>query len=125
MLKIIPKTIKYYDLFPLLKSLEKERPGIKDRVWKFLCEEKNDIQFMPIKGRILGINLFFYGAGDEYPLEYLKKYPEKLENCKQIFPEAFVDGSPEKELRLDFNLIWYIYQDEIDNCECFYIMPNF
>lgn len=40
MLKIIPKTIKYYDLFPLLKILEKERPGIKDRVWKFLCEEK-------------------------------------------------------------------------------------
>lgn len=121
--KIKPKIIKCYDLFPILEELEKERPGIKKRVWEFLCEEKIDVQFMPIRGRILGINLLFYGAGDEYPLEYLKKYPEELENCKQTFPEAFVDGK-EKELRLDFNLIWFTYQDEIDDCMCFYIIPN-
>lgn len=116
------KVLNYYNLFPLLKGLESERPGIKDRVWKWMCghppygeyDEWRDVAFEPYNGRISFINLFCYGIGDEYPLEYLKKYPEEVDRSKKIHPEAFVESSKESELRKDLNLIWYVYESEMD-----------
>ncbi len=118
-----PKELTYFELLPLLKGLESERPGIKKRVWDFLTNE-NDIQFQPINGRILNINLYFYGIGDEYETEYLNKYPEELEHCKITHPEAFVNRSDEYELRLDFNLILSIYEKHIDDIEVFSVLIN-
>lgn len=115
-----PKKLVYFDLFPLLRGLESIRPGIKDRVWKFLCDEK-DISFSPIKGRILNINLYYFGIGDEYPTKYLKEYPEDLEHSKKTFPQSYVDGT-EKELRLDFNLILSKYEDHIEDMGMFSVM---
>ena len=112
------KTTKWFDCLSLLEGLESERPGIKDRVWEFMCRDK-DIQFTPINGRLSNINLFYFGAGDEYDLKYLKDYPEELERCKEIFPESFIIGSVEYELRLDFNLIWYVYEKEIEDIGMF------
>lgn len=71
------KELIYYNLFDLLKGLESERPGIKDRVWKWMCshppygewDQWKDVAFEPYNGRISFINLFYYGVGDEYPLE--------------------------------------------------------
>jgi len=114
--------ITYFELFPLLKGLEKARPGIKKRVWDFLCEDHYDDRFEPIQGRILNINLFYFGVGDEYELEYIKKYPKEIEHWKKIHPENFIKDSKEFELRLDFNFIWYIYEKEIKDVEAFPVL---
>ena len=116
--KVEGKSITYYSLFPLLKGLEVERPGIRDRIWDFLKEER-DIQFQPIHGRILGINLFYYGVGDEYPIE---DDPKEIAHCKKIHPQAFISGTIENQLRLDFNLIWYVY--EVKDLEMFYVITD-
>lgn len=115
-----PKRLVYFDLFPLLRGLEGIRPGIKERVWKFLCDEK-DISFRPIKGRILNINLYYFGIGDEYPTKYLKEYPDELNHSKKTFPLSYVDGI-KKELRLDFNLIISKYEDHIEDLGSFSVM---
>lgn len=117
------EVLNYYKLSPLLKGLESERPGIEDRVWKWMCghppygeySDFKDVAFQPYNGRISFINLFYYGVGDEYPLEYLKKYPEESERSKKIHPKAFEEDSKESELRKDLNLIWYIYESDMDN----------
>jgi hypothetical protein len=116
--KVPSETLKYFDLFPLLRGLESERTGIKKRVWEWMCDEC-DAASKPYTGRISSINLFFYGIGDEYPNDYLNQYPDELENCKKIHPEAFIEGSKEKELRLDLNLIWSVYEEEIEDPESF------
>lgn len=119
--KVEGKKLTYYSLFPLLRGLEAERPGIKDRVWEHIKDEW-DVTFKPYNGRISNINLFYYGIGDEYETNYLKKYPEDLERMKPIHPNAFVEGTTEYELRLDFNLIIHIYQDDfIDDKDFNYI----
>lgn len=112
--KVETHKLIYFDLFPLLKGLESERPGIKDRIWKHMCDEW-DVAFKPYNGRISYMNLYYYGAGDEYELNYLKEYPDDLEHSKKIHPEAFVNGTKENELRKDLNLIWFVYQDEMNN----------
>lgn len=112
--KIKTEKLIYFDLFRLLRGLESERPGIEDRVWKHMCSDDDD-SFKPYNGRISYINLFYYGVGDEYELNYLKNYPSELEHCKKIHPEAFIEGNKEYELRKDFNLIQFVYQDELDN----------
>lgn len=128
--KIKGETITYFDLFPLLRGLEIERPGIKDRVWKFLCDEW-DVTFKPYNGRILEINLFYYGVGEEYPLKYLKDYPEEIEDCKKTHPSAFKDymgpGTGDQkdiDLRLDLNLIWHAYESEIKDPESFAVITQ-
>ena len=121
--KVKGETITYFDLFSLLRGLEPERPGIKDRIWKWMCDVGPlDSEFAPYNGRISYINLFYYGVGDEYELDYIKEYPEELEHCKKTHPDAFIDYmGPGKEnkkvvdLRLDLNLILHVYQDEIGN----------
>ena len=120
--RVEPISLTYFDLFPLLRGLESERPGIKDRVWEFLCDER-DAAFKPYNGRIMNINLFYYGVGEEYPVKgYLSKYPDEVERSKKVFPQAFQDylqvGSGDKkaiELRKDFNLIWSTYEDVCPN----------
>lgn len=117
------KVLNYYNLFPLLDGLESERPGIRSRVWDWMCgnppygeyDDWKDAAFSPYNGRISFINLFYYGVGDEYPLSYIKEYPNEIEDCKKIHPEAFVENSKESELRKDLNLIWYVYESEMDN----------
>ena len=123
--KVDPKKLIYFDLFPLLKGLEKERPGIKDRVWKHITDEW-DVARKPYNGRLSHINLFYYGIGDEYETKYLKDYPEELEHCKKIHPNAFLAGTDEYELRLDFNLIWSTYEDDVDDnyMEMFYVLVS-
>jgi len=72
-----------------------------------MCDEW-DVAFKPYNGRISKINLFCYGIGDEYPTKYIQEYPDELEHCKKIHPEAFIDEylDPKiKEIRLDLNLI--------------------
>jgi hypothetical protein len=54
--KVSPKDLVYFDLFSLLRGLESERPGIKDRVWDWMCDEP-DSSFSPYNGRISTINL--------------------------------------------------------------------
>lgn len=109
----------YYDLFTLLKGLEKERPGIKKRIWEWMCEDhKIDVATAPFNGRISFINLFYYGVGDEYPTNGPDGEPtpeDEIEHSKSVHPKAFKPGTKEYELRLDLNLIWSTYQDEIDN----------
>jgi hypothetical protein len=117
-----PKVMKYFDLFELLKTLEKERPGIKKRVWEWLCDE-TDSAWRVYNGRIKNINLFFYGIGEEYPTKYLREYPEEIEHCKKTFPMAFIEG-PEKELRLDFNLIISLYEEIIPDIESFPVLTS-
>lgn len=115
--KIQQETIHYYNLFRLLDGLESERPGIRERIWEWMCDER-DSAFKPYNGRISYINLFFYGIGNEYPTNYLKKYPNELEHCKKIHPDAFEDSDYSNEdkinLRKDFNLIWSVYESEVD-----------
>ena len=111
-MRVENKLLSYYDLFALLHGLEKERPGIKDRIWKWMCDEW-DVAFKPYNGRISYINLFYYGVGDEYDIESETK--EEIEHSKGIHPEAFINGSKEESLRLDLNLIWYTYQDELND----------
>lgn len=107
--KIQHVSIKYFELFPLLNGLENERPGIRNRLWDWMCDEI-DYAFKPHNNQIYNLNLFYFGVGDEYNLNYLKEYPEELERSKKIHPEAFKDGI-EKEIRLDLNLILCVYQD--------------
>lgn len=116
--KVEAKDLVYFDLFPLLKGLEAERPGIKDRVWTHMSDER-DYAFKPWNGRISTINLYYYGIGDEYPTKYLKENPGELEHCKKIHPMAFIEDSKERELRLDLNLIWSVYDDQIQDSEAF------
>ena len=108
--KINPETITYYKLFPLLDGLEVERPGIRNRIWKWVSDVPYD---KPESGKVFNINLFFYGVGSEYQLNYLDKYPNELEDSKDRWPEAFEEGSVEYELRLDLNLILHAYQEEL------------
>jgi len=103
--KVEPKTISYYSIMPLLEGLESERPGIKDRVWNWLCNVPYD---SPQRNKVFFLNLFFYGIGDEYKIDL-----NELENSKRTWPKAFEEGTFEKELRLDLNLIIYVYQDEL------------
>lgn len=117
-----PKKITYFDLFPLLRGLEKIRPGIKDRVWEFLCDE--NVSFKPIKGRTLNINLYYFGIGDEYPTKYLSEYPQELEHSKKTFTLSYIDGNKEKELRLDFNLIISKYDEYIEDIGSFSVMVD-
>lgn len=120
-LKIQGKTITYFSLFPLLRKLELERPGIKKRIWEFLCDEK-DSAFSVYNGRIKNINLYFYGVGEEYPLKN-EYYVEEVAHSKKIHPEAFVESS-EKEIRIDLNLIWKVYEDEIEDPESFPVITE-
>lgn len=117
------ENIIYFDLFSLLIGLEPERSGIFDRVWEFIKEEE-DIQFMPIKGRISYINLYYFGIGDEYKTKYLKEYPSDLEHSKKVFKSAFIEGK-DMELRLDFNLILSLYEDHILDIGSFPVMINY
>ena len=107
------ETLTYYHLFDLLKGLEKERPGIKDRVWKWMCEDKHDVAFSPYNGRISYINLFYYGAGDEYTIKSLER--GEVEHSKKIHPKAFISGTKEEQFRLDLNLIWSTYDEELND----------
>lgn len=118
--RIKPKIIKYFNLFPLLKGLEAERPGIKDRVWDHMKEEW-DAAFRPYNGRISSLNLFYYGVGDEYPIKDVQS--DEIKHSMKIHPDAFQEGKA-KELRLDFNLIWSTYEDDIDDPEQFYVLVN-
>ena len=118
--KIEPEHIRFFDLYPMLEGLEPERPGIKKRVTAFLKNE-NDIQFSLINNRLLAMNLYYYGLGDEYPT---KSDAEEIEHSKTIHPEAFVSGTKEEALRLDFNLIWSTYDVDGDEVEEFFIQPN-
>ena len=127
--KVKGTTITYFDLFPLLRGLESERPGIKDRIWDWLCDER-DSAFAPYNGRILNINLFYYGIGEEYPIKD-KYYEESVKQSKEIHPEAFLnyieDGSGDEKIqniRLDLNLIWHIYEDEIPDPELFPVITR-
>lgn len=120
--KVASQRCNYFDLFPLLKGLEKERPGIKKRIWDWLCDQ-SDAAFKPYNGRIININLFYYGIGEEYPLKS-EYYEEEVKHSKKIHPEAFKEGE-EKELRLDLNLIWHVYEDEITDAESFSVITSF
>ena len=120
--KVRSKTITYFDLFPLLRGLESERPGIKDRIWEWVCDEW-DAAFKPYNGRILNINLFYYGVGEEYPLKN-KFYKQNVLHSKNIHPEAFIAGKI-RNIRLDLNLIWSTYEDEIVDSELFPVITNF
>ena len=127
--KVEGKTMTYFDLFPLLKGLESERPGIKKRVWDWLCSE-DDSAWRVYNGRIKNINLYFYGVGEEYPLKN-EYYEQEVAHSKTIHPDAFPDyiqkGSGVKsmyELRLDLNLIWQVYEDDIDDPESFHVLTQ-
>lgn len=132
--KVKGETITYFDLFPLLRGLESERPGIKDRIWDWICcrcEEKyqyQDAGFKPYNGRIININLFYYGVGEEYPLKN-EFYEESVKHSKKIHPFAFVvNGKVDiriQNIRLDLNLIWSVYEDEIVDCESFPVITNY
>ncbi len=102
-------TIKYFDINKLLDGLESERPGIKSRMMDWISE------FSDYNNGVRSINLFYWGIGDEYPNEYLIKYPDELEHCKKTHSEAFKENSKEMDIRLDLNLIWSVYQDEIED----------
>ena len=74
----------------------------------------------PIKGRISYINLYYYGVGDEYPITpYSNEYSneDEVEHSKKIHPEAFISGTKEETIRLDLNLIWSVYQDDMNEKE--------
>lgn len=119
LIKSDKKILVYFDLFDMLNKLEVERSGIKDRIWKWLDDP--DIVFKPINNRILNMNLFFYGVGEEYPLKD-EHYEEEVKHSKKIHPNAFIVGTEEYEIRLDLNLIWKVYEDDISDPENFSIM---
>lgn len=119
MSKVKQHDIRYFNLNDLLDALETERSGIRERVRRFLSDEW-DIQFQLISGRILGMNLYFYGVGNEYPIHDTDE--KEIEHSKIIHPEAFIDGTPENELRKDFNLIWSTYDVRGEEIEVFYII---
>lgn len=123
------KVLNYYNLFDLLRGLESERPGIKKRVWDWMCTSGQlDSADRPYNGRISYINLFWHGIGDEYPIKFLDKYPEEIEHSKKTWPSAFEGNNVSKkediELRMDLNLIWYVYEDEMneDSIEQFAVL---
>ena len=127
------KVLNYYNLFDLLRGLESERPGIKHRVWKWMCDGTSgqlDSAFRPYNGRISYINLFWHGIGDEYPIKHLDEYPGEIERSKKTFPSAFegnnVSNKEDTELRKDLNLIWYVYEDEMneDSIEQFAVLVS-
>lgn len=125
--KVDGKTMTYFDLFPLLKGLESERPGIKKRIWGWICEEE-DSAWKAYNGRILNINLFYYGVGEEYPLKN-EYYEQEVKHSKTIHPNAFVGymGEGDKkmqDIRLDLNLIWHVYEDEISDPETFSVITQ-
>ena len=127
--KVESQKLVYFDLFPLLKGLEKERPGIKKRIWDWLCDQ-SDAAFKPYNGRIININLFFYGVGEEYPLKN-EYYEEEVKHSKKIHPDAFMGymgkGKGDQkiqDIRLDLNLIWHVYEDEITDPESFSVITN-
>jgi hypothetical protein len=124
--KVESKTMKYFDLFPLLEGLESERPGIKNRVWEHMNVDP-DYAFKPWNGRISTINLYFYGLGEEYPTKAMWSDPnfDYLGTSEDNHPEAFEEGTPQYELRLDFNLIWSVYEDEIEDIEAFPVKVNY
>lgn len=123
-MKEITKTkqenIRYFNFSDLCEGLELERPGIKQRLRDHL-EDDTDIQFRQIKERILHINLFYYGIGDEYPTKYVKQYENELEHSKKIHPEAFIEGTLESEIRKDLNLIWSVYEADDGEVEMFHV----
>lgn len=51
--------------------------------------------------------------------KHLVKYPDELAHCHKIHPKAFIEGTEEHTMRLDFNLIWSVYEDEINDVEMF------
>lgn len=118
--KIEPPTItfKVFKLKKMLSGLERERPGIYQRVYDFIYDERDpyflpqDVRGLHLGGRLYSLNLFYYGVGDEYPIKEVTK--EELEHSRRTFPESFIDGK-NKEIRLDFNLIWSVYEEEIDD----------
>ena len=122
--KVEGKKLTYFSLFPLLRGLESERPGIKERVWSHIKDEF-DAAFKPYNGRISNINLFYYGIGDEYETNYLKEYSEDLERMKKVHPNAFIEGTKEYELRLDFNLIIHVYQNDFNDDKDFNYVEEF
>ena len=85
-----------------------------------MCDEEDDA-FAPWNGRISNINLYYYGLGLEYPTKHAQNYPHDVE---RNHPDAFVEGNKEYELRLDFNLIWSVYEDDIDDTEMFHVMVS-
>jgi len=101
----------YFHLKPLLKGLEPERPGISKRVTNFIISMNDN----SIREKIKYVNLFYCGIGNEYETNYLKEYPGEYERSKTVFPDAFIDGSKDKELRLDLNLIQSTYDSHIHN----------
>jgi hypothetical protein len=123
--KANPIEIVYFDLFSLLKGLESERPGIKKRVWDWLSDDP-DVAFLPYNGRLITMNLYYYGIGDEYDIE--DKEEGAAEYSYSIHPEAFKQGTKEYETRLDLNLIWFTYQKEIKEynigIESFYVKTS-
>lgn len=126
--KIKSENLIYFDLFPLLKGLEGERPGIKNRIWKWMCNEIDDA-FRPYNGRIININLYYYGIGDEYTIKNCDI--SEIEDSKKMHPNAFKDyieqGSGDIdiiELRKDLNLIWSVYEDKIKDPEEFSVITQ-
>jgi len=118
-----PQTKNYYDLFSLLDGLEEERSGIRKRIWEHLIEwGELDSYFKPHKDRITSLNLFYYGVGDEYPIPNTPQ--SEIEHSKNIHPNAFIDGTPENELRKDLNLIWFTYNVTDEEIEMFNVMPS-
>lgn len=126
--KIEPKIIKFkiFKLGNLLNGLENERPGIINRVNGFIRKEKDpyfspqDVRGLNLPGRLYSLNLFYYGVGDEYPIKANEKYPDEVEHCHKTFPESFIEGE-DREMRLDFNLIWSVYEDDIEDVENFLV----
>jgi hypothetical protein len=122
----IQESFKYFKLRELLAGLERERHGITRRINAFIYNE-NDPYFLPqnirgldLEGRLYSLNLYYYGLGDEYTYQDTTA-KENIENSKNVFAQAFVDG-PEKELRLDLNLMYSVYEDDIDDIENFLVV---
>jgi hypothetical protein len=112
------ENIRYFNFRDMCEGLEPERPGIRQRLKDHLVDY--DFQFQMIKDRILHINLFYYGVGDEYPIK--DKYVEKeIEHSKIIHPKAFKEGTLESEIRKDLNLIWSVYEVDNEEVEIFHV----
>jgi hypothetical protein len=125
--KIEPITTQFktFKLRELLNELEQESPDITKRIFNFIYEDTDpyflpqDIRGLYLNGRLYSLNLFYYGVGDEYPIKNVDK--DEIENSQKVFPESFINNSIEKQMRLDFNLIWSVYQDDIEDIENFLV----